>query len=48
MSLVTYPNSNKPNASGCASKKNANAHRQRTDRRRPLAQGVSQPLDVFA
>ena len=23
MSLVTYPNSNKPNASGCASKKNA-------------------------
>ena len=24
MSLVTYPNSNKPNASGCAPKKNAN------------------------
>ena len=47
MSLVTYPNSNNPNASGCASKKRCEQHRRRTDSRRPFAQ-VSQPLDVFA
>ena len=46
MSLVTYPNSNKPNASGCASKKNATTPAVHRPSPAACARCV-QPLDVF-